>query len=232
MYLYHTGEIWRQFPQLVPGIIVIEGIDSNLNSEPKLSSWFQLAIDRLKQSTESQLPEIAAWRQAYSKMGLKPSKYRSAAEALLRRFRREKNIPRLHPIVDLCNAVSIAFALPVAVFDLDNIDQYIKICHADGTERYLSFSDGIETPPQGEIIFKDASNNAHARRWTFRQSKLSAVQSSTIRALVISEGMHSTALKDVQNLIENLSQELSSLGVFTRGKTFLSARSPRFEFDI
>jgi DNA/RNA-binding domain of Phe-tRNA-synthetase-like protein len=165
-------------------------------------------------------------------MGLKPSKYRSAAEALLRRFRREKNIPRLHPIVDLCNAVSIAFALPVAVFDLDNIDQYIKICHADGTERYLSFSGGIETPPQGEIIFKDASNNAHARRWTFRQSKLSAVQSSTTQALIISEGMHSTASKDVQKLIENLSQELSSLGVFIRGQTFLSARSPRFEFDI
>jgi len=232
MYLHHTGEIWRQFPQLVPGIIVIESIDSNLNSEPKLSSWFQLAIDRLDQSSESQLPEIAAWRQAYSKMGLKPSKYRSAAEALLRRFRREKNIPRLHPIVDLCNAVSIAFALPVAVFNLDNIDQCIKICHADGTERYLSFSGGIETPPQGEIIFKDASNNAHARRWTFRQSKLSAVQSSTTQALIISEGMHSTASKDVQKLIENLSQELSSLGVFIRGQTFLSARSPRFEFDI
>ena len=72
-------------------------------------------------------------------MGLKPSKYRSAAEALLRRFRRQKNVPRLHPIVDLCNAVSIAFALPVAVFDLDNIDQYIEICHADGKERYLSY---------------------------------------------------------------------------------------------
>jgi DNA/RNA-binding domain of Phe-tRNA-synthetase-like protein len=83
MYLYHTGDIWRQFPQLVPGIVEIEGINSNLNSESKLSSWFQLAIDRLEQSSESQLPEIAAWRQAYSKMGLKPSKYRSAAEALL-----------------------------------------------------------------------------------------------------------------------------------------------------
>ena len=61
MYLYHTEEIWQQFPQLVPGIIVIESIDSNLNSEPKLSSWFHLAIDRLEQDSESRLPEIAAW---------------------------------------------------------------------------------------------------------------------------------------------------------------------------
>ena len=73
MHLYYTEEIWKQFPQLVPGIIVIEKVNPNVDPESKLSSWFQLAIDRLEQGPESQWPEIAAWRQAYSKMGLKPS---------------------------------------------------------------------------------------------------------------------------------------------------------------
>lgn len=56
------------------------------------------------------MPEIAAWRQAYSQMGLKPTKYRSAGEALLRRFKREDDLPRLHPLVDLCNALAQAIS--------------------------------------------------------------------------------------------------------------------------
>ena len=54
-------------------------------------------------------------------MGLKPTQYRCAAESLLRRFRKEGSLPRLHPLVDLCNAVSLAFAVPVAVLDAGRI---------------------------------------------------------------------------------------------------------------
>jgi DNA/RNA-binding domain of Phe-tRNA-synthetase-like protein len=48
-------------------------------------------------------------------MGLKPTQYRCAAESLLRRYRKERFLPRIHPLVDLCNAISLAFAIPVAV---------------------------------------------------------------------------------------------------------------------
>jgi DNA/RNA-binding domain of Phe-tRNA-synthetase-like protein len=37
-------------------------------------------------------------------MGLKPTQYRCAPEALLRRLRKEGTLPPLHPLVDLCNA--------------------------------------------------------------------------------------------------------------------------------
>lgn len=66
---------------------------------------------------ESEFGQIQAWRRAFSQMGLKPTQYRCAAEALLRRLRKEHSLPRLHPLVDLCNAASAAYAIPVAVFD-------------------------------------------------------------------------------------------------------------------
>jgi DNA/RNA-binding domain of Phe-tRNA-synthetase-like protein len=231
MYFYHTTEIWRQFPQLVPGLMVVDGIYLKVDAEVNLQPWFQRARERLSQGSESQMPEIAAWRQAYSQMGLKPSKYRSAAEALLRRFKRENDLPSLHPLVDLCNAVSIAFALPVAVFDLHRIDEYIEVCHAKGTEKYLAFSGEIEIPSPGEVIFKDASSQVHARRWTFRQSRLSTVSPETDQVLIISEGLHETASKDVRELIEMLSQEIHALGVSPRHHVILSAEKPRFEFE-
>ena len=99
-----------------------------------LEPWHARARERLARGPESELAEVSAWRRAYTQMGLKPTQYRSAAEALLRRFRREGDLPRLHPLVDLCNAVSLAFALPVAVFDLAGVDSRLEVRHAVGGE--------------------------------------------------------------------------------------------------
>lgn len=66
---------------------------------------------------ESELPEIQAWRRGFARMGLKPTQYRCASESLLRRLRKEGTMPRIHPMIDLCNAISMAFAVPVAVLD-------------------------------------------------------------------------------------------------------------------
>jgi len=124
MYFSHTPQIWQSFPQLVAGLLVIDEIEPEPEVGHYLEPWYSKARARLQIGPESQLDEIAAWRRAYSQMGLKPTKYRSASEALLRRFRREDDLPRLHPLVDICNALSLAFALPVAVFDLDQVDTF------------------------------------------------------------------------------------------------------------
>jgi indole-3-glycerol phosphate synthase len=85
-----------------------------------LESLAREARERLSRP-ESEMPEIAAWREAFSRMGLKPTQYRCAAEALLRRFRKERSLPSLHPLVDYMNYLSLSAAIPIAVFDRDKI---------------------------------------------------------------------------------------------------------------
>jgi DNA/RNA-binding domain of Phe-tRNA-synthetase-like protein len=161
-------------------------------------------------------------------MGLKPTQYRSAAEALLRRFKREGELPRIHPVIDLCNAVSLAFALPVAVFDLEQVDQFLEVRHARGTETYLAWSGEIESVPAGEVIFADAADHAHARRWTFRQSRKSTVRPETRRALVVVEGLHASADADVRELLDALDQEIT--GGSADKRAVLTATSPMLTF--
>jgi hypothetical protein len=76
--------------------------------------FLERATARLAERPESEFPEIAAWRRAFSQMGLKPTQYRCASEALLRRFRKVGSLPWIHPLVDVCNAVSLAYAIPIA----------------------------------------------------------------------------------------------------------------------
>jgi DNA/RNA-binding domain of Phe-tRNA-synthetase-like protein len=232
MYFSHAADLWQQFPQLVPGVLVAEGIRQGVDVTARLQPWYERARQRLNGQSESQLPEVIAWRRVYAQMGLKPTQYRSAAEALLRRFRREEDLPRLHPLIDLGNAISLAFALPVAIFDLDRVDEYLEVRHAAGTEQYESFSGELERPPRGEVIFVDAGRRVHARRWTFRQSGYSAVSPATRRVLIVSEGMHETAPADVPALIEAIAQELAELWAPPRQQVILTAMSPRLEFNL
>lgn len=231
MYFCHAPAIWQQFPQLVPGLLVVTGIHPQIDIAAQLSPWYQRARERLSGTSEAELPEIAAWRRAYAQMGFKPTQYRSAAEALMRRFRREDNLPQLHPLVDLCNAVSLAFALPVAVLDLDQITSYVEVRPATGSEQYHAFSGDIEHPEVGEVIFADAADHAHARRWTFRQSRQSVVQPETSRVLIVSEGLHETARANVPALIDALAAEITAIWSAPQRRTILTAAEPRLEFD-
>lgn len=43
MYFYHTPEIWQQFPQFVPGLMIVDGIHPNADAEAKLKPWVEPA---------------------------------------------------------------------------------------------------------------------------------------------------------------------------------------------
>jgi DNA/RNA-binding domain of Phe-tRNA-synthetase-like protein len=232
VYFRHVPEIWQRFPQLVPGLLVVKGIHPDAEGEDYIREWCGRAGNRLEDQAEGQMPEVAAWRRVYSQMGLKPTKYRSASEALLRRFKREHDLPRLHPLVDLCNAASLAYALPVAVFDLEKIDEFIEVRPATGTERYLSFQEEIEHPEPGEIIFADAAGHAHARRWTFRQSRRSVVEADTEKVIIVSEGVHDPAGVDVRSLLEELGAAIAALWGRPEKQSILTAADPRLDFDL
>jgi DNA/RNA-binding domain of Phe-tRNA-synthetase-like protein len=229
MYFQHAPDIWADFPELAAGLVYVDGIDADADVDSRVRHYMGIARERLGNEPESALPEIQAWRRAFSKMGLKPTQYRCASEALLRRFRKEGELPRLHPLIDLCNAVSLAFAIPVAAIDAAKIDGGIEVRRARGDERYQTFGGEIEHPEPGEVIFADESGQAHARRWTNRQSGLSAVGSATGTVLVVSEAMHETSAADVARLIETLSTELRGVWSVEPQSAMLSPEERRFE---
>ena len=229
MYFRHSNEMWSEFPELVPGVLFAQGITADAAVTDRVNRYYATAAERLAQGSESEMPEIQAWRRSFSKMGLKPTQYRCASEALLRRFRQEGSLPQLHPLVDLCNAISIAFAIPVAVFDLSKISGDLEVRHADGSESYLTFSGEVEHPEPREVIFADTAGQAHARRWTNRQSGLSAVREDTRSVLIVTEALHGSAASDVPRLIDAIAVELATVWSSEAKRGLLSRSSPRFD---
>lgn len=226
MKFQHATQIWRDFPELVPGVLFADGITPGLPTGPRTAKFTETARSRLAGATESELPEIQAWRRTFTRMGLKPTQYRCAAESLLRRFRKEGALPELHPLVDLCNAASIAFAIPVAVFDVAHIAGDLEVRYATGDEDYLTFSGEVERPGAGEVIFADGAGQAHARRWSNRQSGRSAVRDETASALIVAEALHDSAPADVPELVTAIADELTAAGSAVSAVTVLSPAAP------
>lgn len=200
MQFSYVPRMRRDFPGLVSAAFIFDGVTPTVDVSAPVAQFYEKAAARLASGTEGDLPSIQAWRRAFSAMGLKPTQYRCAAEALLRRFRKERALPSIHPLIDVCNALSLACAIPVAVFDLDRIVGDLQVRPATGEETYETFRGDIEHPEPGEIIFADAAGQAHARRWTNRQSGRSAVRTDTSRALIVAEALHATAAADVGTL--------------------------------
>jgi DNA/RNA-binding domain of Phe-tRNA-synthetase-like protein len=60
-------------------------------------------------------PTVAALRSLFRAAGCDPTRYRPSSEALLRRLLKGEELPAIHPLVDLNNALSVALAVPCCI---------------------------------------------------------------------------------------------------------------------
>ena len=88
-------QLWAQFRSSSPAVAVATGITASMDVDAVVAEFSHRAADRLLGHTVWELPEIRAWRQAFSQMGLKPTQYRCASEALLRRFCKDRAPPQV-----------------------------------------------------------------------------------------------------------------------------------------
>jgi len=225
----HSEHVWQAFPSLAAVALVADSIGDDVDVDSRVDAYLTTATERAGRVSESELPAIGAWRRAYTQMGLKPTQFRCAAESLLRRIRTHGDLPRVHPLVDLCNAVSAAHAIPVAAFDLDRIHGDLTVGPATGAETYVTFSGDIEHPSTDEIIYADDAGNAHSRRWVTRQSGRSAVRSSTTRVLIVAEAVHDSGETDVCSVLSVLTNEIAAAWGARPSHRELSADRPGIE---
>lgn len=218
IFQYHP-DVLDRYPNLRAGVILVNGLHNATTPGSLRQIYSQeqcTVIERIGQSPLSEMPSLAAWRAAFRLFGVDPTQYRSAVEALLRRLTKKGDIPCINTLVDLCNLVSIRYALPIAAFDLRALQLPVTVRFASGSERYTPLGEALlEYPQPGEVIFADQIGLVIARRWCHRQSEQSAAQLDTTQALLTVEAHHTEAEKDIQMAVDDL---LSLLSEFVGGK--------------
>jgi DNA/RNA-binding domain of Phe-tRNA-synthetase-like protein len=204
----YTPEIAATYPNLTGGIIAGSGL-RNGPTDPALLEEYRAeqaaVVARIGATPLSELPALAAWRRAFRSFGVDPTKYRSAAEALLRRLTKQGDIPSINTLVDIGNLISIRYAMPVAVFNRAAIEGALSVHRAAGDEPYLTLHEGETDPPTpGEVIFSDARRHVFARRWCWRQSDEGAARPETTEILVTIEALHTEGRAEVRTAADEM----------------------------
>jgi DNA/RNA-binding domain of Phe-tRNA-synthetase-like protein len=227
VFQYHP-EILIHYPHLVGGVIFAQQIRNGPTPQSLQSAYRaeqKATLERIGETPFGEIASIAAWRKAFRSFGVKPTQYRSAAEALLRRLTKHGDIPSINTLVDLANMVSIRYAMPVAAFDTRRLTLPITVGFAEGSEPYTPLGQTeIVHPDPGEVVFTDKTGLVIARRWCWRQSDESAAQPDTTQALITVEAHHGNALVDVEAALNDL---LALLGEHAGGEYIYGLLDPR-----
>jgi DNA/RNA-binding domain of Phe-tRNA-synthetase-like protein len=181
------AEIFELRPDYCALSIVAEGV-RNIARHP--------AIDELIESVRArgQVPawgdaHLEAWRAAYRAFGAKPQRTPSSAEALVRRAQGGVQLPTINAVVDLYNALSVRFAIPIGG---ENIAAYVGdplLKRAIGSETFDTVKDGTpcsETVLAGEVVWAD-ERGVTCRRWNWRQGQRTRIDATTTRMWFVLE---------------------------------------------
>lgn len=89
-------------------LVAVDGLvsgPSDHTSDDLLRQAEARALESLRKRAVDELPEVAAWREAYRAFGAKPQRTRNSLERLLRRT--ASGLPRVNRLTDLYNGISV-----------------------------------------------------------------------------------------------------------------------------
>lgn len=166
-----TPEIFTLRPDFTALSIGVAG-GANQASTETSAGWLAGAIKDLDAEPWAEA-HIEAWREAYRAFGAKPKRTPCSAEALRKRVLRDGGLRPANAVVDLYNAVSLRYAIPVGGEDATGYTGTPTLRRALGSEPFDTMAEGTpvaETPDAGEVIWCDGTG-VTCRRWNWRQGR-------------------------------------------------------------
>ena len=213
------------------GIIIARGIDNTKKYdfiEKMLADEIVSIEEEYRDKKVKELPEIELYREAFRKLDINPNKYMCSIEALVSRTVKSKYVPNINPIVDLGNALSLKYRIPLGIHDIDRFSGDIEIRFANENDKFIPFGgEGYDNPDIGEVIYV-SGNDVKTRRWTWRQGENSKVDETIKNAFIPLDGFTENK-ENILKLQKEFSDILTSMGVeCTLG--FIDKDHTEFEF--
>jgi DNA/RNA-binding domain of Phe-tRNA-synthetase-like protein len=185
-----SPEIFEKNPDYAAVIIYANGLENGDSNDFSIKLLQSAETEKRKVFEDMKPSEheyIIPWRNTFKDFGSKPSKYLCSTEALLTRTVKGQDIPHINCIVDIYNAVSIRYVLPIGGEDRDCLTSDLILKIATGDEPFVTQQNGepiVDYPNPGEPIWVDSSG-VTCRRWNWRQCQRTQLTVNTRNAYFV-----------------------------------------------
>ncbi len=168
------NKVFDQLENVCFGVVVARGID-NVTNKQEIKDMLGKSIkdisEQLSNENIKEHPKIMPYRNAFLKLGFNPNKFAPSVEALISRIVKKGQLPGINNIVDLVNAISIKYILPIGAHDIAPLNDDITVRFSVDGDSFIPFGAAepeLITP--GELIYA-SGHNVKTRRWIWRQSE-------------------------------------------------------------
>ena len=186
-----SKDFFEKVPNAYFGVIIVKNFDNKKENDKiknMLNENIQEALEKLKDVKVKEEPYIIPYREAFKAIDINPNKYMCSIEALLTRISKGKDLPSINTIVDLCNALSLNYTLPIGIHDIDNFKGDIEIRKGKETDTFTPFGGGeIEHPEENEYVYV-SGDEIKTRKWTWRQGEKSKITENSKNLFIPIDG--------------------------------------------
>ena len=206
---------WKILPDARIAVLSLKDVDETARlSDEEMKEIAALldkankeAVKYVPNETISDNPVVQVWRQAYQKFPTKKGA-RCALENLLKRVLHGNPVGSIVPSVDLTNAVSLKYAFPIGVENMDAFAGDLHLGVMDGTEDFLPIGEAVPEPPlKGEVAYRDDAGVV-CRCWNWRDVQRTQVNDDTTNEFVAMECVEEDRLEDLQKALNELAELL------------------------
>ena len=205
---------WSLFPDAEIGVVVLNDVDNsdsvyedNETIRDDLAKANQEAGKWITATPLSKNEVIKVWRDAFQKFKKKKGN-RASIEALLARVDKGNYVGGINPLVDVYNAISLTYGLPIGGEDIDNFAGNLRLTVSEeGGDEFMALGDEENNPTlPGELCYLD-DIGAVCRCWNWRDGKRTMLTGNTKNAFMIIEsvdpGRHGDLVEALDLMEEN-----------------------------
>ena len=168
-------DLLAKVPDACVAIVVAEGVDHHKGAEGVRHRLDRAAAGAKERGFRN---EVTVWYDRMAALGLDPATFPPSIETLIKRAR-EDDTPRVGPVVDLANSVSLKYGLPVGAHDLDRLVGDLGVRLARQGEYFTGLGEqGVVAVPEGEPVYAD-DREVRTRGWVWRQGDRGKVTAAT-----------------------------------------------------
>lgn len=202
---------WDLFPDALVGILVLDHVKENkqLSSQESaeitklLADANSTAKQYLISDTISENPVVKVWRDTYQKFPTKKGA-RCSIENLLKRVLHGKPVGTISPSIDITNAISLKYALPIGAEDANKFVGDLKLGTATGNESFLPHGATEEDPPlAGEIAYYDDAGVV-CRCFNWRDGQRTEVTDATTKEFIAMECVEPSRKDELKSALDEL----------------------------
>jgi DNA/RNA-binding domain of Phe-tRNA-synthetase-like protein len=228
-------ELFHILPDLIIGMVVAVGMD-NTRPSREIETLLGQAIEEMKRNfivdKAQEHPRIKPWRTAFSKLSISGSKFPSSIESMAKRILRGDPFPRINPLVDLYNSVSLRYLVPMGGHDLNTIKGNIYLKFAEGWEPFTPMGGGdTMIVPKGELVYRD-DQEVLTRNWVWRQCEKDKATEETKNIFIPIDVLGEVGRERAEEIIRELSELIPRYLGGTLSSALLNEEKPSVEFSI